>query len=66
MGHTDVVERLDLLGRIALETNRAAIGDRRFFTVNGFGNTEEAAIVSVEEAGVPGRPGVTDRLACAE
>ena len=66
MGDRDVVKRLDLLGRVALEANRAAIGDRRRFAVDGLGDAEEAAVVPVEEAGVPGGARVADRLACAE
>lgn len=66
MGDAYIVKRLDLLGGVALETNRATVADGRFLTVDGLGDTEQAAIVAVEPTGVPGRRHVAQRLACAE
>ena len=57
-----VMKCLDLLGRVAFEANRAAIAYGRFFTVDGLSDTEQAPVVSVEEAGMPGGARVADRL----
>src|SRR3546814_464978 len=66
MGHAYIVKRLDLLGRVALETNRAAIADGSFLAVDGLGDTEQAAVMAVEQTRVPGWRHIAQRLACAE
>jgi len=66
MGDAYIVKRLDLLGGVALETNRAAVADGRFLTVDRLGYTEQAAVVAVEQTRVPGRRHIAQRLACAE
>ena len=66
MGHSGVVEDLDLFGRVALEADGAAIGTGRGFAIDGFADAEGAAIVTVEEPRVACARLVAVRLARPE
>src|SRR5450830_1503000 len=54
MGHGGVMELLELLGRTALEAQGEAIGRRGRLAVDGLTETEGAAVVPVEQAGLAG------------
>ena len=53
MRHRRVMKRLHLLGRLALEPNRAPIGRRGGLIVDGLHHAEGVALVPVKQARVP-------------
>jgi hypothetical protein len=57
-----VVKCFHLLGRTALETDRAAIRASRRFAVNRFGNAKAVSLVAVKEPGMAGRRGIPERF----
>ena len=66
VGHRRVVEGLQLLRRAALERDRAAVGRGGWLAVDGLGDAEAAAVVPVEQAGLPGGVHVAHGLAGTE
>jgi hypothetical protein len=54
MGNRNVMKLPNLLGRIALESYRAAVRKGRFFAIDRFAYGKRASVMPVKQPGMPG------------